>query len=216
MNLMVQSRNPEDSGRTIKVNLSGTVQEATDVEGIVVPTNLVAQTAPWMPLLRRLQLIMGDRLLVTSVASSFSGEKRAGSSHPNGWAIDVTMPDRITKGVNPHFENDIYLMTYLASVIQGPVILAFESDHIHIELSSVMPGVYRYPTSRPMHYSNDKLKSPRVVQDEMLWKVTPTSVAYDPSLNALLVKQREATSIVLNPAIRAQMIALASKGRPVR
>lgn len=213
---MEQSLSADNQARSLKVNLSGIVQEAVDADGIVVPKNLIAQAAPWMPLLRRLQLIMGDRILVTSVASSFSGEKRAGSSHPNGWAIDITMPDRVVKGVNPHFENDIYLMTYLASVIQGPVILAFESDHIHIELSSVMPGVYRYPTSRPEHYTNDRLKSPRVVQDEMLWKVTPTSVAYDASLNQKLVKQREATSIQLNPAIRAQMIALASKGRPSR
>lgn len=199
-----------DDTPKIKVTLSGTTQQAFDADGVVIPERLATQAAPWMPLLRRLQRIMGDRLLVTSVSSSFSGEKRAGSSHPNGWAIDVTMPDRITKGINPHFENDIYLMTYLASVIKGPVILAFESDHIHIELSSIMPGVYRYPTSRPQYYSNDKLKSPRVVQDEVLWKVTPSSVAYDSNLNALLVKQREATNTPLPAPIRLQMIAQAA------
>lgn len=191
----------------INVHLSGIKQQARVLDGIVIPESLIAQTIPWMPLLYKIQKIVGDRVLVTSVLSSFNGEARSGSSHPNGWAIDITFPDRIASGVNPHFENDIYLMTYLASRLTGPIALAFESDHVHIELSNSLKGVYRYPTSRPQHYHNDKLPSPRIIPDEQLWSVKVNSISLDPNANSALMKQRQATNARLPDEVRNAMIA---------
>lgn len=161
---------------TIMTTIAGRTVPSYVTRNVVIPETLLQDATPWLGLLYSFQEIVGDRVLVTSVRTSFSGEKRSGTSHPNGWALDVVLPDRIVPGVNPHFENDIYLLTYLASRLRGPLLIAAESDHLHIEISEILKGVYRYPTSRPNYYTNDKLKSPRTVRDELLWRVTPDSI----------------------------------------
>lgn len=190
----------------ISVQLSGQSQSATDLDGVVIPERLSSQAKPWLPLLSQIQRVIGDRLLVTSVNDSFNGERRSGSSHPNGWALDFTMPDRIVNGVNPHFENDIYLMTHFASILQGPLIMAFESDHVHLEVSPRMAGVYRYPTLRPHSYLNDRTNSPRVNRDEQLWRVTPTSIALLPD-EMPLVNQRRLTATKLSQSELEKMLS---------
>lgn len=149
-------------------------------------------------MLEWLASMCGDRILITSVVTSFDGTPRSGSSHPNGWAIDVTFPDRLSPGINPHFENDIYLMTHLAHFLKGPIMIAFESDHLHIEMSSLLSGVYRYPNSRPSFYSNDELQQPRVNADSELWKATRTSITLMPD-SKLINEQRRTTEKKLDP-----------------
>lgn len=191
---------------TITVSLGGIKSKARLIGGIIIPVSLYDQALPWIPFLTKIQRIVGDRLLITSVKDSFSGAPRTGASHPNGWAIDVTLPDRIRPSQNPHLENDIYLMTHLSASLSGPILIAFESDHIHIEVSDVLKGVYRYPTSRPVFYSNDKLVSPRIIQDEQLWKVQPDSIILMKDQN-LITKQRVYTEKLLSVELLTQMIA---------
>jgi len=180
----------------ISVTVQNQIIQALTDGNLVIPEHLIEQTSPWLPLLCSIQNIVKDRILVTSVLSSLDGMARAGSSHPNGWAIDITFPDRLVQGINPHFENDIYLLTYLASRLKGPLIIAAESDHLHLEVSTVMSGVFRYPTKRPTFYRNDKNRDPRTISDEQLWTVTPTSISLMPD-QRLLVSQRKVTERVL-------------------
>lgn len=183
---------------TIRVKLSDVEQPAAEIEGVIIPLSLVSdpRMQAWLPLVKSIQTLVGDRVLVTSLTNSFDGTPREGTSHPNGWAIDITLPDRIVQGINPHFENDIYLMTYLSHLVSGPVMIAFESDHIHIEVSDVIKGVFRYPTSRPYYYTNDKHVSPRHVSDEKLWLVRPDSISLVKD-DLPLIAQRKATQTPL-------------------
>lgn len=199
--------NNHETKNELKVHLGGQTQPSKDINGVIIPITMLDQYAPWAPLISSLQKIMGDRMLVTSILQSFNGQMRSGTSHPNGWAIDVTFPDRVVPKENPHFENDIYLMTYLAGKLKGPVMFAFESDHVHIEVSDIITGVYRYPTSRPTYYSNDRLVSPRLVSDEQLWSVTPTSIILMKDQSRLLA-QRKATDSKLS---RAQLSSFISR-----
>lgn len=186
------------SPATIEVTLGGVAQRAQEVDGVVVPASLISQTVPWMPLLAALHKIVGGRVLVSSVITSYDGSPRQGTSHPNGWAIDVTFPDMLTPGVNPHLDEELQLMTYLAKRLQGPVMFAFESDHIHIEVADEMRGVYRYPTLRPYNYKNDVGQHLRSQKDDQLWKVTPSSISLMTDQSPL-TKQRKITETTLSP-----------------
>lgn len=204
MNTKLNPRTPASS--KISVSLGGSKTEAVVMNNVIIPIRLIEEATPWLPFLLQFQKIIKDRVLVTSVKHSFSGGIRAGTSHPNGWAIDITFPDRIKPNENPHLENDIYLMTHLAAKLTGPVILAFESDHVHVELSDIMAGVFRYPTSRPGFYVNDKIPSPRLVKDEQLWKVTPTSITLLKD-QSLILRQRSKTDSILTPVAISAMVS---------
>lgn len=193
--------------KEIKVHLGGVSKLATVIDDVIIPSEMVNDYMPWAPVITALQRVMGDRMLITSVIKSFNGDPRTGTSHPNGWAIDVTFPDRVVPKQNPHFENDIYLMTYLAGKLSGPIMIALESDHAHIEITNIMPGVYRYPTSRPAYYSNDRIISPRLIQDEQLWKVTPSSITLVTDQSKLLTQR----NLTLKPLSRSELNSAIAK-----
>lgn len=187
----------------ITVSLAGTSQPAIETpEGIILPNVLAEQARPWMPFLAQFAKIVGDRVLVTSVRNSFSGDSRTGTSHPNGWAIDIMLPDRVSNRVNPHMSDNLSLMLELSRRLRGPIMLAFESDHVHIELTNVMPGVYRYATLRPEFYINDRMQKGLTFDSQRLWKVTPTAITLLGDDN-LLNTQRSIT----NRSITHQEIA---------
>lgn len=161
---------------------------------IYCPPHLVAEVGNWMANLVPIQRLLGDRMLITSIKSSLTGEIRSGSSHPNGWAIDVTFPDRwIHEDINPRFDNDLRLMWGLASLEMNDVMIAVESDHLHIERTKILPGVYIYASMRPEFYTSDVLRQPRTIKDGTLISVTPVSIYLDPAIDGKMIKQRQLT-----------------------
>lgn len=191
----------------IKVNLAGVTQDATETkEGIIVPDSLAEQVRPWMPLLNKIAKLAGDRVLVSSVQDSFTGQNRSGTSHPNKWAIDVLFPDRTTGKVNPHLSDNLSMMLEISRRLRGPVMFAFESDHIHIELTNIMPGVFRYATLRPEYYANDRLQLGPPADSQRLWSVQPTKIELLQN-DSLINAQRIATNTVLSNSDLVRMIS---------
>lgn len=190
----------------ITVSLAGTSQPALETQdGIIIPSILSDQTKPWMPFLTQFARIVGDRVLVTSVKDSFSGDSRTGTSHPNGWAIDIMLPDRVSNKVNPHMSDNLSLMLEISRRLRGPIMLAFESDHIHIELTNIMQGVYRYATLRPEFYVNDRVQRGPSYDAQKLWKVTPTAITLL-SDDSLINAQRQITNKSLSESEIARLV----------
>lgn len=162
---------------------------------IFIPTKIRHEFSQlWEDLLTPIQLMMQDRMLVTSVISSMDGDKREGSSHPHGWAIDVTFPDRSTGfQQNLRLDNDLRLLLALATLKPANFMIAVESDHLHIEITDILPGVYIYSSLRPQYYTSDKMKQMRTLPDAELITVKPDTIFYDSQVNKLMCRQREFT-----------------------
>lgn len=162
---------------------------------IFIPTKIKHEfTQFWEDVLIPIQMLMKDRMLVTSVISSMDGDKREGSSHPNGWAIDVTFPDRsIGFQENLRLDNDLRLLLALATIKLDKFMIAVESDHLHIEFTDILPGVYIYSSLRPQYYLSDRMKQLRTIPDAELITVKPDTIFYDQNTNKLMMKQREFT-----------------------
>lgn len=181
----------------IRLHIQGRTIELVPAEAnpsILIPTHLLSQSPNWIKILDPIQKLVGDRLLVTSIKDDLEGNVRSGSSHPNGWACDFTLPDR-WKGPddNPRYDNDIRLLMSLSALHINNVMIVAESDHFHLEASNILPGTYIYSYQRPEFYLSDRLPQHRTIPDRTLITVRPTSVFVEKDIMDKMLNQRKIT-----------------------